>query len=115
MAATFASPTPEKQYDLITIEITSIWFAGAVVGTLDPLPAGLLPKIAPPNNRRYHDLCQPLLPLTRPVNQRAEQRYGCVQASGEEEISQSAVLIARAAWLYMACIWEIQFGLRALL
>jgi hypothetical protein len=34
-------------------------FRGAVVGTLDPLPSGLLPKVTL-MNQKYHDLCQPV-------------------------------------------------------
>ena len=33
---------------------------GAVVGTLDALPAGLLPRVTL-TNRKYHDLCQPFI------------------------------------------------------
>jgi hypothetical protein len=65
IAANYGDPGPGGSFG-VGVAFTNRWviktpsFRGAVVGTLDPLPSGLLPTIAPPTNRKYHDLCQPI-------------------------------------------------------
>jgi len=64
IAANYSDPGPSGSFGTGVI-FTNRWavktpsFRGAVVGSLDPLPSGLQPMIAPPTNKKYHDLCQP--------------------------------------------------------
>jgi hypothetical protein len=64
IAANYGDPGPGGSFGVGVIfknrwVVTTPDARGAVVGTLDPLPSGLLPKVTL-TNRKYHDLCQPI-------------------------------------------------------